>query len=348
MTSSAPPGMTSSAGWKISRTAARAAGVLRAARRAPGRRRAGRRCARRGRRRGRRRRSVERARRGRSASRDRQRVEVGAQRDAVRRSAAPMSATSPVPGSSRTSSPARSSRSATSAVVRTSARASSGWACRSRRSATSSGRQGVDGCRRSRRASRSAVSVRSHGRRLSARSQSARSPAITAVGRQLGEPDADRGSERVRRDVEAPDVAQRVADLADGGPRRAAPPSSGRARCRCPAAAAVSAVEGRVDRGAVALGPQPRQPLGLLRPRSPGRPAAARTAPPRRARNRLTPTTTRSPASISRAIAVGRPLDLALLEALLDRGHRAAEVLDLLASARRAAASTSSVIASTT
>ena len=49
-----------------------------------------------------------------------------------------MSASSPVPSMRVTSTPAASSRSATMSVVRVSAHDSSGWACRSRRSSTSS------------------------------------------------------------------------------------------------------------------------------------------------------------------------------------------------------------------
>ena len=61
-----------------------------------------------------------------------------------RASPSPMSQISPVPpGSPCGSSPAACSRSRTSRVVRTSAQDSSGWACRSRRKATSSSTYGA-------------------------------------------------------------------------------------------------------------------------------------------------------------------------------------------------------------
>ena len=69
--------------------------------------------------------------------------------------------------------------------------------------------------------------------------------------------------------------------------------------------------------------------------RSPGRGGAARRARLSASAKRLTPTITRSPDSIC-SLAEGRVLDLALDEALLDRGDRAAELVDPLDQLARA------------
>ena len=123
--------MTSSAGWKSSRTRP-GSSPRRAPRPARGRRRAGRWCARRGRRRGRRRRpgccqgSVV-------GSSTGQRVEVGAQRD-QRSAPSPRSATSPSRrcGCSRQPDLRRGGR-RPGRWCGVSCQDSSGWACRSRR-----------------------------------------------------------------------------------------------------------------------------------------------------------------------------------------------------------------------
>ena len=282
-------------------------------RRARARRRGRPRCARRGRRRGRRPATVERV-RARPCRRRTGSASRSARSATVRGALARRRTTSPVPsGSDRRVQPGRDQALAQRRrVVRTSAQDSSGWACRSRRRATSSSAQPFSEASRARRTGRTCGPTR---RRRLTRPTLTRPRAATV--RSVG------------RDVDAPDLAQRVAHLADGGPgpqrllhrvqhvvgalgrRRAAS-----SRCR--------STRRVVARRRAA----PRSRSRLLAPRSPGRPAAARTAPRRRRANRLTPTTTRSPASISCATSVRRPLDLALLEALLDRGDRAAELLD--------------------
>ena len=142
------------------------------------------------------------------------------------------------------------------------------------------------------------------------------------------EPRRRYGSEALGRLVGAPHLAQGVADLTDGGVRGqrllqrrqhvvgAARPPPG------PAASAP------LDRGRVAVGPQRRPAARPAPPRWPDRPAAARTAPPRPARTGSPPPPPARRRRSARATVVRRPLDLALLEALLDRGHRATPLGD--------------------
>ena len=205
--SSAPPGMTSSAGWKSSRTRAAQRGrvLVRpcSARPAPssaarvhvvaagvadavdGRRPTGRPV---------RSPTGSASRSARSATRYAALLgtEVGDQAGAGQ-------------GAARGSRP-RSSRSATSAVVRVSCQDSSGWACRSRRTVQELGaRASTAGARGRQQEVVGHVSARLY---VAAPSVQSAAGAGTAAG-----------SEGVARDVDAPDLAQRVADLADGGPR---------------------------------------------------------------------------------------------------------------------------------
>ena len=137
-TSCAPPGMTSSAGWKISRTAMprsrQASSWAASARPAPSSAAMWTSCP-----------QAWQMPSWTEAHGRPLRSSTGSASRSARRatryaaSCGPRSATRPVPGSGRTRMPAASSRRATSVVVRVSARASSGCACRSRRTSTSSG-----------------------------------------------------------------------------------------------------------------------------------------------------------------------------------------------------------------
>ena len=171
------------------------------------------------------------------------------------------------------------------------------------------------------------------------------SPTTSIAADLLRSPDASEGA---GGDVRPPDLAQRVADLAHRGAGTRARPSSGTGRCPCPRPPS-AARPAPSPAPAGPARPAARRAVPPAPPRSPGRRAGARSGSSSSSRKRLTPTTTRSPESVSWAIAVRRLRSISLLlEALFDRRSPPRPAPRPWPSAPRRAASTSSVIDSTT